>query len=94
MIFFKMIRSFLYLLAIPVLFILYIALIFSAIFSLTAGILRTFGFEQITMTIWKDINLPVILSIPFSLILSIILLIVCIYVKRSIAYLKSHLNYN
>ncbi|MEK5108791.1 hypothetical protein MHI57_19135 [Cytobacillus sp. FSL K6-0129] len=92
MIIFKMIRSFLYLLAIPVLFILYIGLIFSAVFSLAAGILRTFGFEQIPMTIWKDIDLPVILSIPFSLILSIILFIVCIYVKRSITYLKSHLN--
>lgn len=88
----KIISSFFYLLTIPVLAVLYVGLIVSAIISMLAGILRTFGFEQIKMVIWPGIDLPVPLSIPLALIVSFILIIILLYVKRLINFCVSSLR--
>jgi len=89
----KMMRTFFYFLTIPVLSVLYIGLILSALLSIFAGILRTFGFEQINMSIWYDVALPEALSIPFSLVVSFFLIIGSLYVKRSIKFCVSNLRY-
>ncbi|WP_096186361.1 hypothetical protein [Evansella halocellulosilytica] len=88
----KVIFPFFYLLTIPVLSILYVGLIVSTIISMLAGILRTFGFEQIRMGIWPGIDLPVPLSIPFAIIVSFILIIILLYVKRLINLCVSSLR--
>lgn len=88
-----MIRTFLYLLTIPVLSVLYLGMILSALISMIAGILRTFGFEQIKMSIWHNVALPVVLSIPLSLVVSFLLIIGSLYVKRSIKFCVSNLRY-
>lgn len=66
----KIILAFFCSLATLVLSILYAGLMVSAILSILAGILRTVGFEQIKMSIWQGVDLPVILSIPLSLVVS------------------------
>lgn len=88
-----MIRTFWYLLTIPVLSVLYLGMILSALISMIAGILRTFGFEQIKMSIWHNVALPVVLSIPLSLVVSFLLIIGSLYVKRSIKFCVSNLRY-
>lgn len=88
----KMIFTFLISLTIPVLSVLYAGLVLSALISLLAGILRTFGFEQIKMSIWHGIDLPVYLSIPLSLAVSFLLIMCSRYVKRSIKYCVSMLQ--
>lgn len=88
-----MIRTFLYLLTIPVLSVLYLGMILSALISMIAGILRTFGFEQIKMSILHNVALPVVLSIPLSLVVSFLLIIGSLYVKRSIKFCVSNLRY-
>ena len=77
---------FLLLLTIPVLYVLYVGLMLCALLILLAGILRTFGIEQIQMSIWQGIELPAVLSIPISLAVSILLIIGSLYVRRSIRY--------
>ncbi|WP_340002601.1 hypothetical protein [Oceanobacillus sp. FSL K6-0127] len=77
---------FLLVLTIPVLYVLYIGLMLCALLILLAGILRTFGIEQIQMSIWQGIELPAVLSIPISLAVSILLVICSLYVRRSIRY--------
>nr|WP_285844880.1 hypothetical protein [Oceanobacillus profundus] len=77
---------FLLLLTIPVLYVLYVGLMLCALLILLAGILRTFGIEQIQMSIWQGIELPAVLSIPISLAVSILLVICSLYVRRSIRY--------
>ncbi|QED49879.1 hypothetical protein [Cytobacillus dafuensis] len=89
----KMIRTFLCSLTIPVLSVLYAGLILSALISVLAGILRTVGFEQIKMSIWHGIDLPVALSIPVSLVVSIFLIIGSLYVKRSIKFCVTNLRF-
>ncbi len=89
----KLIRTFLYLLIIPVLSVLYLGMILSALISMIAGILRTFGLEQIKMSIWHNVALPVALSIPLSLVVSFLLIIASLYVKRSIKFCVSNLKY-
>ncbi|GIN23327.1 hypothetical protein [Siminovitchia fordii] len=88
----KIIYSFFYSLTIPVLSILYAGLIVSTIICMLAGILRTFGFEQIKMSIWSGIDLPVALSIPFAIIVSLFLIIGSLYVKRLINFCISNLK--
>ncbi|WP_313799995.1 hypothetical protein [Cytobacillus sp.] len=82
----KLIFSFLLSLTIPVLSVLYLGLILSALISLLAGILRTIGFEQIKMSIGLGIDLPVALSIPVSLVVSFLLFRGSLYIKRSITF--------
>ena len=89
----KIIQAFFCLLAIPVLSILYVGLMASALISISAGILRTFGLDKIEMSIWQDVNIPVPLSIPFSLIVSILLFFSSLYVKRSMTFCISKLRY-
>ncbi|MCM3236210.1 hypothetical protein M3589_00560 [Heyndrickxia oleronia] len=89
----KFIRIFIYSLITPVLSILYAGLLISAILSILGAILRTFGFEQIIMSIWNGIDLPVVLSIPVSLIFSSLLFICSKYIKRSIQFCTSKLRF-
>lgn len=89
----KIILAFFISLSIPVLFVLYVGLILSAIISILAGLFRTIGFEQIEMSIWNGMELPVSLSIPLSLIVSSLLIIVSVYIKRSIKFCVSHLKF-
>ena len=88
----KIIQGFLCLLAIPVLSVLYVGLIVSALLSILAGILRTFGLQQIGMSIWPGISLPIALSIPFSLLFFLLFLYCSNYVKRSIPFCVSKLR--
>ncbi|WP_062199885.1 hypothetical protein [Massilibacterium senegalense] len=88
----KAMSSFFYTLAILVLSILYAGLVLSAIFSVLAGILRTFGFEQIKMGIWYGVELPIALSIPLSVLVSFFLLFCSHYVKRFITFFVSKLK--
>ncbi|MDQ0226393.1 hypothetical protein [Metabacillus niabensis] len=89
---FKMIKAFLFSLCIPVLSVLYIGLIVSAIVSILAGILRTVGYEQIKLSIWKGIELPVTFSLPFSFTVSFLLIYLSIFIKRSINYLVTNVR--
>lgn len=89
----KLIRTFLYLLIIPVLSVLYLGMILSALISMIAGILRTFGLEQIKMSIWHNVALPVGLSIPLAFVVSFLLIVASLYVKRSIKFCVSNLKY-
>ncbi|EON70151.1 hypothetical protein [Lysinibacillus sphaericus] len=89
----KMIRSFFCLLATLVLSVLYGGLILSAVLSILAGILRTVGFDQLKMSIWQGVDLPVILSIPLSLVVSFLLFIISLYVKRSLVFCCSQLKF-
>ncbi|WP_102273446.1 hypothetical protein [Cytobacillus massiliigabonensis] len=82
----KRVLSFLMSLTIPVLSVLYLGMMLSALISIFAGILRTIGFEQIKMSIWHGIDLPIALSIPVSLIVSFLLYRGSLYVKRSIKF--------
>lgn len=82
----KMIHSFLLSLTIPVLSVLYLGMILSALLSILTGILRTIGFEQIKMSIWQGIDLPLALSIPLSLVVSFLLFKSSLYVKRSVTF--------
>ena len=88
----KIIYPFFYLLTIPVLFVLYVGLIVSTIISMSAGILRTFGFEQIKMSIWRGIDLPISLSIPLAMIVSFLLITSSLYVKRLLNFCFSNLR--
>ncbi|MCH1627174.1 hypothetical protein [Fredinandcohnia quinoae] len=89
----KIIQTFFCVLAILVLSVLYVGLVVCALLSILAGILRTFGLEQIKMSIWQDINLPISLSIPFSLIISLLLFFCSLYVKRSMTFCLSKLKH-
>ncbi|QDQ00737.1 hypothetical protein FOH38_09810 [Lysinibacillus fusiformis] len=89
----KMIRVFFCSLATLVLSVLYLGLMLSVLLSILAGILRTVGFEQIKMGIWQDVELPVILSIPFSLVVSFLLFLASLYVKRSLVFCLSQLKF-
>lgn len=88
----KILYPFFYLLTIPVLFILYVGLIISTIISMLAGILRTFGFEQIKMSIWPGIDLPISLSIPLAMIVSFFLIVSSLYIKRLVNFCYSNLR--
>ncbi|TDX99409.1 UNVERIFIED_CONTAM: hypothetical protein BJ099_11624 [Lysinibacillus xylanilyticus] len=93
MIFKKIVQSFFCSLALLVLSVLYVGLVLSALLSILAGILRTFGLEQIKMGIWYGVELPVIFSIPLALLVSLLLFFCSIYVKRSILFCFSKLRY-
>ncbi|WP_163582060.1 hypothetical protein [Gracilibacillus saliphilus] len=72
------------LLTIPVLSIFYAGLIVAVFLSISGGVLRTLGFDQIQMGIWPGIELPVALSIPFALGVSLLLIIGAFYTRRFI----------
>ncbi|PWU69866.1 MULTISPECIES: hypothetical protein [Gracilibacillus] len=74
------------LLSIPVLSVLYAGLLVSAILIILAGLFRTFGFEQIKMSIWPSVELPIMFSIPLSLGVSILLFIASYHIGKSIRY--------
>ncbi|SES15914.1 hypothetical protein SAMN04487944_1218 [Gracilibacillus ureilyticus] len=82
----NMLVRFLFLLSIPVLAVLYAGLLVSALISVIAGLLRTFGFEQIKMSLWQGMDLPAALSIPLSLAVAAILVTGSFFVGRSIRY--------
>lgn len=89
----KMIRAFFCSLATLVLSVLYLGLMLSVLLSILAGILRTVGFDQIKMGIWQGVELPVILSIPVSLVVSFLLFLASLYVKRSLVFCLSQLKF-
>ena len=89
----RIIQAFFCLLAIPVLYVLYIGLVVSALLSIIAGILRTIGFQQIDMSILPGISLPIILSIPFSLLFCLLFFYCSVYVKRSIPFCVSKIKF-
>ncbi|MGN4123552.1 hypothetical protein ACMGD3_00655 [Lysinibacillus sphaericus] len=89
----KMIRSFFCLLATLVLSVLYGGLILSAVLLILAGILRTVGYDQLKMSIWQGVDLPIVLSIPLSLVVSFLLFIASLYVKRSLVFCYSQLKF-
>jgi len=88
----KMIRGFFCTLALVVLSVLYVGLVISALIVILAGILRTVGIDQIKMSIWQGVDLPVIFSIPFALVISGLLFYCSLYVKRSITFCFSKLK--
>ena len=89
----KMIRGFFCFLALIVLTILYVGLVVSAIISILAGILRTVGIDEIKMSIWQGIELPVAFSLPFALVISCLLFFCSLYIKRSITFCFSKLKF-
>lgn len=53
------------------------------------GFLRTFGVDQIKMGIWYGVDLPVMFSIPFALLVALLLFFCATYIKRSIVFCLS-----
>ncbi|MFJ7408551.1 MULTISPECIES: hypothetical protein [unclassified Lysinibacillus] len=88
----KMIRGFFCSLALIVLTVLYVGLVVSALLAILAGILRTVGIDQIKMSIWQGVDLPVVFSIPLALVVSGLLFYCSLYVKRSITFCFSKLK--
>jgi len=86
------IRGFFCSLALLVLAVLYVGLVVSALIAILAGILRTVGVDQINMSIWPGVDVPVILSIPLALAVSVLLFYCSFYVKRSITFCFSMLK--
>ena len=52
----------------------------------TRWLLRTFGVDQIKMGIWYGVDLPVMFSIPFALLVALLLFFCATYIKRSIVF--------
>lgn len=77
--------------ALLVLSVLYAGLLLSALLSISAGILRTFGIRQIGMSIWYNIELPILLSIPVAVLFAYLLFICSRYVKTAIKYCAAKL---
>ncbi|MFL1998227.1 hypothetical protein VYF65_004027 [Lysinibacillus irui] len=92
MIFLKMLQAFFCSLALVVLSVLYIGLLLSAILSIFAGFLRTFGLDQIKMSIWYGVDIPIIFSIPLALLVAVLLFFCATYIKRSIVFCISNLR--
>ncbi len=88
----KMIRGFFCSLALLVLTVLYVGLVVSALIAILAGIFRTVGIDQIKMSIWQGVDLPIVFSIPLALVVSGILFYCSLYVKRSITFCFSKLK--
>lgn len=93
MTFIKIIQSFFCSLALLVLVILYAGLILSALLSIAGGLLRTIGLEQIRMSLWSGVDLPVAFSIPLALVVALLLFFCSMYVKRSIQFCLSKLKF-
>ena len=89
----KIIQSFFCSLALFVLVILYAGLILSALLSIAGGLLRTMGLEQIRMSLWSGVDLPVAFSIPLALVVALLLFFCSMYVKRSIQFCLSKLKF-
>lgn len=92
MIFLKMLQAFFCSLALVVLSVLYIGLLLSAILSIFAGFLRTFGLDQIKMSIWYGVDIPIIFSIPLALLVAVLLFFCATYIKSSIVFCISKLR--
>jgi len=93
MTFIKILQSFFCSLALLVLVILYAGLILSALLSIVGGLLRTIGLEQIRMSLWSGVDLPVAFSIPLALVVALLLFFCSMYVKRSIQFCLSKLKF-
>lgn len=92
MILLKMLKTFFCSLAVMVLSVLYVGLLLGAGLSILAGFLRTFGVDQIKMGLWYGVELPVMFSIPFALLIALLLFFCTIYIKRSIVFCLSILR--
>lgn len=82
----SLLKKFVLLLSLPVLAVLYVGLLVSALLAALAGVLRAFGMEAIEISIWPDLTVPPIFSLPFALIVSLLLLFCAKYIKRLIKY--------
>ncbi|WP_349725854.1 hypothetical protein [Lysinibacillus capsici] len=87
-----MLKTFFCSLAVMVLSVLYVGLLLGAGLSILAGFLRTFGVDQIKMGLWYGVELPVMFSIPFALLIALLLFFCTIYIKRSIVFCLSILR--
>jgi len=88
----KVIRGFFCTLTLMVLTILYGGLVVSALIAILASILRTLGVDQLKMSIWQGVDVPVAFSIPFALVFACLLFYCSIHVKRAISFCFSKLN--
>jgi len=79
-------------LALVVLTVLYGGLVISALIAILASILRTLGVDQIKMSVWQGIDVPVAFSIPFALVISCILFYCSLHVKRAMSFCFKKLN--
>lgn len=88
----KMLQAFFCSLALVVLSVLYVGLLLSAVLSILAGFLRTFGLDQIKMSIWYGVDIPIMFSIPLGLLVAVLLFFCTTYIKRSIVFCISKLR--
>ncbi|MGE6256392.1 hypothetical protein ACQKCU_00585 [Heyndrickxia sporothermodurans] len=75
-----------YVMATPILTVLYVGLFISMIFAVVAAVLRTVGMDMIKMNIWYEQPIPVALSIPAAVLFSLLLLYCLKYIKRALKY--------
>ena len=92
MTFLKMLQAFFCSLALVVLSVLYVGLLLSAGLSILAGFLQTFGLDQIKMTIWYGVDIPIMFSIPLALLVAVLLFFCATYIKRSLVFCISKLR--
>lgn len=92
MTFLKMLQAFFCSLALVVLSVLYVGLLLSAGLSILAGFLRTFGLDQIKMTIWYGVDIPIMFSIPLALLVAVLLFFCATYIKLSLVFCISKLR--
>ncbi|OZI13579.1 hypothetical protein CEW92_00660 [Bacillaceae bacterium SAS-127] len=88
----SLLKKFMFILSLPVLSVLYLGLLGSVLFALLAGLLRTFGFEAVKITIWPDIAIPAMFSFPFALLVALLLFFCSIYIKRLLKFVFSNVQ--
>lgn len=67
---------------VPVLSVWLAGSTFCAVLAPVAGILRTFGFKGIGMSLFPGFTLPDIWSLPYALLLTALLLVSAFYTRR------------
>ncbi|KPN94446.1 hypothetical protein [Lysinibacillus sp. ZYM-1] len=92
MTFLKLLQTFFCSLALVVLSVLYAGLLLSGVLSILAGFLRTFGLDQIKMSIWYGVELPVMFSIPLAVLVAVLLFFCAKYVKRPMVFCLSKIR--
>ncbi|MFD1908359.1 hypothetical protein ACFSQ7_36710 [Paenibacillus rhizoplanae] len=75
-------KGFVILFALPVLGVWVAGSFICAVIAPIAGLLRTFGVSAIGMNLTPSYSVPVILSLPFSLVLAFLLLLSFYYTRR------------
>ncbi|WP_338751361.1 hypothetical protein [Bacillus sp. FJAT-52991] len=88
----RFVKNFVLVLTLPVLAVLYVGLLISALLAALAGLLRTLGVEAVQINIWPDIAVPPILSLPCTLLVSLLLLFCAKYIKHLIKFIYSNIH--